>query len=484
MAGPLIMKFGGSSVADEERIRNVTALARAAAAGPRGRSGVLLVSSAIGGATDMLVSAGKAAASGDEGAAFALIEDLIRRHEKIARALFGGRIPDSLAAVFAEARSDLLPLLKGAALLHELPPRSADLLYGRGEILSTSLLAAYMDCQWADARRTVITDSNFGAARPDPETIGRLAEKNLKPLLGPGAIAVTQGYIGANAQGQPTTLGRGGSDYSASLLGAALKADEIQIWTDVEGILSADPRLVPGAQPIEVLGYDEAAELAAFGAKVLHPATILPAVELGIPVTVRNSMKPEGRFTTISRNSGSGRPVTALAGRGPVTVITVRDARMLGGAGFLARIFEVFGRLMVSVDLVSTSEVSVSMTLDPGAPIDRLEEELSEFAAVRVEEGRAIVALVGEQLRQTKGVPAQAFAALKDISVEMISLGSNEINLSLVVKKEDSAEAMRRLHAAFFAQESAAQKNQCGMVSGGSASKTPCGARAPRGGGA
>ncbi len=444
------MKFGGSSVADADRMRSVARLVQRTAAALEGRSGILVVSSAIGGATDILVNAGAAAAAGDESGAFAFIEGLLQRHQKIAEALFEGHIPDFVTQCLAEARTDLLPLLKGAALLRELPPRSADLLYGRGEILSTALLAAYMGCAWVDARGILVTDSNFGAAKPDSRaTKGRAAAK-LRPLLERGSVAVIQGYIGANAEGQPTTLGRGGSDYSASLFGAALGASEIQIWTDVEGILSADPRVVPAARPIELLGYDEAAELAAFGAKVLHPATILPAVELGIPVTVRNSMKPDGHFTTISKNAGSGRSVTALASRGPVTVITVRDARMLGGAGFLARIFEVFGRLGASVDLISTSEVSVSMTLDPGAPIQRLEEELSEFAAVRVDKDRAIVALVGEQLRRTKGVPALAFEAMKDIAVEMISLGSNEINLSVVVQNDMAPEAMRRLHAAFF----------------------------------
>ncbi len=263
-------------------------------------------------------------------------------------------------------------------------------------------------------------------------------------------IAVTQGYIGADASGAPTTLGRGGSDYSASLFGAAIGASEIQIWTDVEGILTCDPRVVAKARPIELLGYDEAAELSAFGAKVLHPATILPAVELGIPVTVRNSMLPEGRFTTISRESASGQPVTALASRGPVTVITIRTPRMLGGAGFLASIFEAFGRRGVSVDLVATSEVSVSATVDGNTVDAELEADLAELGEVALMRDRAVVALVGERLLKTPGVPGKALGALDDINVEMISLGANEINLSLVVERGQAAEAQRRLHAAFF----------------------------------
>lgn len=466
MSGPLVMKFGGSSVADAERLRNVASLvearadreaARAEGRSPRG-GGVLVVLSALGGATDVLVAAGKAAAAGNESGAFASLEALMKRHEAVAAELFEGRVPDFVSQAIEQARAELLPLLRGAALLKELPPRSADLLYGRGELLSSALLSAYMGVAWADARGFLKTDSRFGEARPESEAIRAAAQEKLLPLLGAGSIVVTQGYIGSDASGTATTLGRGGSDYSASLLGAALGASEIQIWTDVEGVLTADPRVVPEARPVEVLGYDEAAELAAFGAKVLHPATILPAVELGIPVTVRNSLVPEGRYTTISRAAGSGRPVTALASRGPVAVLTVRDPRMLGGAGFLARIFEVFGRLGVSVDLVSTSEVSVSVTLDPGAPLKRLEAELSQFASVRVEEGRAIVALVGEELKRTKGVTGRAFGALRDINIEMISLGSNEINLSLVIEGSRAAEALRRLHAAFFGAEGAARE--------------------------
>jgi aspartate kinase len=451
-AKPLVMKFGGSSVADAERLRSVAELVRARA---MDGGGVLVVLSALGGATDGLFATGRAASKGDEAGAFAALEALMKRHEKVADELFDGKSPDFVSQALEQARVELLPLLRGAALLKELPPRSADLLYGRGEILSSTLLAAYMGVAWADARGFLKTDSRFGEARPSPEAIRAAAQERLAPLLAAGSIVVTQGYIGCDPSGLPTTLGRGGSDYSASLLGAALGAREIQIWTDVEGVLSCDPRVVPEAHPIEVLGYDEAAELAAFGAKVLHPATILPAVELGIPVTVRNSMVPEGRFTTISRNSGSGRPVTALASRGPVSVLTVRDPRMLGGAGFLARIFEVFGRLGVSVDLVSTSEVSVSVTLDPGAPTAQLEAELSQFASVRVDTGKAIVALVGEELKRTKGVAGMAFGAMRDINVEMISLGSNEINLSFVVDGERASEALRRLHAAFFAPPAA-----------------------------
>jgi aspartate kinase len=299
---------------------------------------------------------------------------------------------------------------------------------------------------WVDARTVLRTDEVFGEAVPQQEAIRALAAEHLAPLLKPGQAVVTQGYIGATEDGRTTTLGRGGSDYSAALFGAALGAEEVQIWTDVEGVLTCDPRIVPDALPISDLSFAEAAELAAFGAKVLHPATIQPAVEARIPVTVRHTQKPEGRFTTISAEVRTGRPITALASRGPVTVLTVSSTRMLAQSGFLARLFEVFGRRGVSVDLVATAEVSVSLTVEADIPLKPLLQDLSAFATVQVHEGRAIIAAVGERLKSTPGLGAQLLTALGDVNVEMISMGANEINLSLVVKAESTAEALRRLH--------------------------------------
>jgi aspartate kinase len=444
----IVMKFGGTSVADAERLKAVSRIVSDGSAG-----GVLVVLSALSKVTDALIACGRAAASGDGAAAAAGLGAILARHTAVAEILFGGSVPPSIVERLERARNEIGGLLRGAALLGEMPARSMDTLAGLGELLSSALLAEYMGSPWIDARSVIRTDSCFGSAEPDTAAIREFAENRVIPLLGPGKIAVTQGYIGSNAEGDSTTLGRGGSDYSASLFGAAIDAAEIQIWTDVEGVLTCDPRVVPGARPIESLGYDEAAELAAFGAKVLHPATIRPAVELGIPVTVRDSRVPAGRFTTISKVAASGRPVTALASRGPVSVLSVRSASMLGGSGFLARIFDAFGRREVSVDVVSTSEVCVSVTVDEGAPIDELVRDLSSFAEVSVERGRAVVAIVGERLRQTPGVAGTALNALRDIRIDMISLGANEINLSLVVPAGEAADALRSLHAAFFEGE-------------------------------
>lgn len=435
----LVLKFGGSSVADAVCMRQVAELVRAALP-----EGPLVVLSAMGKTTDGLFEAARHAERGALDAALASLFTIRERHERAAKELGAD------AAFLEPAIQDLKLLLRGVALLRELSPRTLDAIASFGELLSTRLFAEAFGHAWFDAREVMRTDARFGEGAPDAVAIASLTTEKLAPKLNAGKAVITQGYIGATEEGLTTTLGRGGSDYTAALLGAALKATEVQIWTDVEGVLTADPRQVPGALPIPELGFREAAELAAFGAKVLHPATIQPAVEAKIPVTVRHTGRPTGRFTTISGEVATGRPVTALASRGPVTVLTVTSTRMLAQSGFLARLFEIFGRHGASVDLVATAEVSVSLTVEADAPLKALQKELAAFATVSVSEGRAIVAVVGERLKRTPGISARAFAALQGINVEMISMGANEINLSLVVRAEEAAEAIRRLHGALI----------------------------------
>jgi len=437
----IVLKFGGSSVADAVCMRQVAGLVKAALPGSP-----LVVLSAMGKTTNGLFEAAKAAESGDLTLAMERQRTLMASHRKAAADLFDGSAPETLDVALTDLFGELELLLRGVALLRELSPRSMDAIASLGERLSTRIFAAFVGGAWVDARRILRTDQVFGEAVPQPAAIRALAAEHMKPLLGAGRVVVTQGYIGATEDGLTTTLGRGGSDYSAALFGAALGAEEVQIWTDVEGVLTCDPRIVPDALPISELSFAEAAELAAFGAKVLHPATIQPAVEARIPVTVRHTQKPEGRFTTISAEVHTGRPITALASRSPVTVLTVSSTRMLAQSGFLARLFEVFGRRGVSVDLVATAEVSVSLTVEADVPLKSLLEELSAFAKVEIHEGRAIIAAVGERLKSTPGLGSKLLTALGDINVEMISMGGNEINLSLVVKQESTAEALRRLH--------------------------------------
>jgi aspartate kinase len=340
----IVLKFGGSSVADAACMRQVAGLVRVAL--PKAP---LVVLSAMGKTTNGLFEAAKAAEAGDLAGAMERQRVLMAAHRNAATDLFDGAVPEALDGALTDLFGELELLLRGVALLRELSPRSMDAIASLGERLSTRIFSAYVNGAWVDARTVLRTDATFGEAAPQPAAIRALAAEHLKPLLGPGRAVVSQGYIGATEDGLTTTLGRGGSDYSAALFGAALGAEEVQIWTDVEGVLTSDPRIVPEALPIPDLSFAEAAELAAFGAKVLHPATIQPAVEAGIPVTVRHTQKPEGRFTTISARVRTGRPITALASRGPVTVLTVSSTRMLAQSGFLARLFEVFGRRGVSV---------------------------------------------------------------------------------------------------------------------------------------
>lgn len=450
----LVLKFGGSSVADAACIRRVAALSRAAI-----DHSPLVVVSAMGKTTDALFAAAQAAERGDTDAALGRLAEIAARHRRACGELFPGALPNELAAFIEGIERRIETLLRGVGMLHELSARSRDAIVAHGELLSSQILAAYIESTgtpvaWLDARRVMRTDARFGGAEPQAREIATLAQTELKPLMGRGRIVVTQGYIGATADGATTTLGRGGSDYSASLFGAALGAREVQIWTDVLGVLTADPRRVPEASPISELSFREAAELAAFGAKVLHPATIQPAVEANIPVTVRHTLHPEGPFSTITAEGArtGSRAATAIASRGPIHVVTIESSRMLAQSGFLARIFEVFGRLGASVDVVATTEVSVSLTVDAEAPLDEIRRELSSFARVSLARDRALVAVVGERLKHTPGLAGRVFGALSEINVEMISMGSNEVNLSLVVAGADETRAVQRLHAALFAQ--------------------------------
>jgi aspartate kinase len=300
-----------------------------------------------------------------------------------------------------------------------------------------------------DATTVMITNDHFGRADPQPERIAEAAQRVLRPLVEAGRVPVLGGYIGATDQHITTTLGRGGSDYSASLLGAALGVDAIEIWTDVDGMLTADPRTVPEARLIDRIRFDEASELASFGAKVLHPNTIAPAVRLGIPVYIHNSRKPEGGGTRITEDAPE-RAVSAIAGKTDVTVIKVRSPRMLLTHGFLRTIFEVFERHRTSIDVVATSEVSVSVTVDDTARLDSLIVDLALLGDVTIERNRGIVALVGAGLARDGLAMSRALAALQGITVHMLSLSASGINLTIIIDGERVAPAMQALHATFF----------------------------------
>ncbi len=439
----LVMKFGGTSVGNAARIREVAQIV----ASRQGAKRVVVVS-AMAGVTNSLFEMAESARTHNLDKAIQLLSKVEQTHLEAARSLEIAT-PECIGNI-KEIVESLQRRMQGIDLLGELSQRTMDEIASAGERLSSILVAGFMGCPLVDARTIIRTDSHFGSARPKLAAIKKFVALNLVPLLDSYDVVVTQGYIGSDDANDTTTLGRGGSDYSAGLLGAALQASEIEIWTDVEGIMTADPRVVPSARTVEILSYEEAAELASYGAKVLHPATVRPALDAGVPVTIRSTFKPSGMFSTISPGESSGRPCVAIAMRRNVVILSVTQESMTDQAGFLARLFDVFGRRGISVDLVSTSEISVSVSLDKSAPLDALTQELEKLGKVSIAHDRAVIAVVGDLLRKTPEVLHTTFTAIHGIPVDLISMGANAINLSLIVQEQDAERAMRNLHAAFF----------------------------------
>jgi aspartate kinase len=448
----IVMKFGGTSVGSAERIAQAATLI----AERRGRRPLVVVS-AMAGVTDRLIRGARLALARDP-AAEGVVSELGRRHESAAASLLpeGGverrRVLGHVASVLAE----LHVLLTGVHYLEELTPRSLDAIAGLGERLSFELVAGALAARGVparavDARQVLVTDAGFGRASPLlEETASRLRE-HVAPLLEQGVVPVLPGFIGATRDGVATTLGRGGSDWSAALFGSLLGAEEIQIWTDVDGMLTVDPRVVPAARVLPELSFAEAAELAYFGAKVLHPATIKPAVEKGIPVRVLNTLNPGAPGTLIlERAGGEGGAPRALAFKKGITVVLVKEPRMLMAHGFVARVFEAFARQRVAVDLIATSEVSISLSVDDATALPELARELAELGEVQVLAGMAIVSVVGRGFVKQPGLAARIFEALREVNVVMISFGASDVNLSFVVAEADAERAVRLLHKAFF----------------------------------
>jgi aspartate kinase len=450
-----VLKFGGTSVGTAERIQDVARLV-----GTRGGDPCLVVVSAMGGVTDILEGLKTASSARDRDAAERAKAVLAQRHEQ---ALEGLDLPAAEreaahAALAAELRR-AGELSAGVFLLEEVSPRTSDALLSIGELISSRFVAAALrargtEAVWFDPRELLATDATHGGALADEAETARRVAARLLPELAAGRVVVTGGFVGAAPGGATTTLGRGGSDYSAALFGAALKdagreVGAIEIWTDVDGILTADPRVVPRARLVPEVSSAEAAELAFFGAKVLHPATIRPAVARRIPVVVRNSFRPEGAGTIVRRET-SGTGVRAIAMRKGVTAIFVGSPRMLLAYGYAAKVFSVFERHRVSVDVIATSEVSISITVDGKAPLEGVVRDLSELAEVSLLKHLAVVSVVGRNIRSTAGIAGRVFAALGDVNVVLISQGASDTNLTFVVAEADAPEALRRLHKEFF----------------------------------
>jgi aspartate kinase len=448
---PTVMKFGGTSVQDAEafaRVAEIVALER--------ENAPVVVTSAMAKVTDALLAAFETAKKGDAEAGFQSLEPHFARHTAVAEALADEAGQRAFAAELDFARRELVDLLTRVAR-RSLPLQMLkDAIVSYGEQLSSRLLtfvcrAQGLNARHADARRLIVTDDEYGSAAPVWDETEKLIRLELRHLVNGGEIPVLGGFIAASRGGETTTLGRGGSDYSAALVGAALEAREIQIWTDVTGVLTSDPRICPEARTLKTLSYEEAAELAYFGAKVLHPKTIQPAVDLRIPVRVCNSREPAERGTMILPSSQTTpRKVKSIAYKKGITILHITSARMLGAYGFMSAIFQIFERHRTVVDVVTTSEVSVSLTLDNTDSLEAVVRDLERIGTVSIEPDQAVVCVVGSGLRGTSGVAAQIFAAISDFNISLISHGASSVNMTFVVKEEVAGEVIKRLHDEFF----------------------------------
>jgi len=409
----------------------------------------------MAGTTNGLIEALDAAARGEEAAALETLGSIESRTQACVKAFFGAGAEPVWSAV-SPLFDELLGVARAVNVLRSAPADTRDSFLARGERIAVAIVAAALAARGlpalaCDARDLLRTDDRFGRAQPDFAETKRRAAAALVPLLAAGGIPVAGGFIGSAPDGRTTTLGRGGSDYSASILGAALDAEVVEIWTDVDGMMTTDPRVVADARRIETISFDEASELAYFGARVLHPLTLVPSIERGIPVRVRNSRRPEAPGTEIlsTASSGSG-PVRAIAFKRGLTTVDIVTTRMLMASGFLATLFEVFARHTTPVDMIATSEISVSVTVDDAARLPEIRRDLEKVASVEIVPGRALVCLVGQDLKHTPGIAARIFRAVEKINILMISQGASQRNVSLVVKEKDVEDAVRRLHEEFF----------------------------------
>jgi len=440
----IVMKFGGTSVESAEAIERVAGIVR-----DRLAQKPVVVVSAMGKTTNKLLAIAAAAVEGKRDAALKQLQDLCAFHLKEAAGL---RVDAGIAAHFEE----LSELVKGLAVMAELTPRASDAISAFGERLSSLIVTACFQhlglrAVHLDSRSVIVTDRRHMQAAPIfPETFARLAAA--VPPLAAHHVVVMGGFIASTEEGVTSTLGRGGSDYTASIVGAGIDAEEIQIWTDVDGMLTADPTLLEGVYRVKQCSFAEAAELAYFGAKVLHPATVLPAIEKNIPVRILNSRRPQVEGTLIMAEAPAGTsPIRSIACKRNITLVNIVSTRMLMAHGFLRRIFEVFDRYETAVDMLATSEVSVSLTIDNPRSLPAIRSEIEEFAGVNTEENQAIVSLVGENIRHALDFAARAFVALRNANVRMISQGASRLNISVVVPAADLKGAVESLHREFFA---------------------------------
>lgn len=450
------MKFGGTSVADEASIRRLTAIVRQQIERAAGDRVPVVVVSALSKVTDGLLHVARSMESGDRDQAITRLNELAERHVGIASAVTSGA---RLAGVIRDLRAEFAAasdMVRALSSLHDVSPPQLDAMASTGELASSRLVAAALaesgvPAAWVDAREVMLTDAEHTRAAPDINGTCSRVQQHVSPVLARGEVAVLGGFIGSTGDGVTTTLGRGGSDYSAAIFGACLDVSDIQIWTDVDGMLTADPRVVPQPRLVPQLSFAEASELAYFGAKVLHPSTILPAVSKNISVRILNARRPDAPGTLITANpQPSEGHLTALACKRDVTVIDITSTRMFMAHGFLSRLFEVFERFKTAVDVVTTSEVSVSVTVDDARRVDSIVENLRGFAEVSLEREMAIICAVGEDIHEDPKAFGRAVMALESIPLRMVSQAASRRNITFVLKDADVPQAMTRLHDEFF----------------------------------
>ena len=473
----VVMKFGGTSVGDASAIARVVGIVRRAC--QKDATPPVIVVSAMAGVTDALLTLAQTAAQGDRDGAVGDLASLQRRHCDVGLALIGEAGAAGLRPDLDRTFDDLRTILTAISVLREASPRSLDAVASAGELLSSrivaeALVSAGVAAQWIDARRAMVTDDSYPAVPLLAETRTAMAREVLPHLRGQ-RVPVIGGFVGATPAGVTTTLGRGGSDYSAAVFGAALhgatdrsdpdrtgqnpsghpvQCREIQIWTDVDGMLTADPRIVKDPAVVSCLSFAEASELAYFGAKVLHPSTILPAVQADIAVRILNSRNPDASGTVISATPAPDRhAIAALACKRQVTVVEITSTRMLMAHGFLRRLFQVFEAHRTAVDVVTTSEVSVSVTVDDARNLEAIVKALEEFAEVSVERGMAILCAVGDSLRGDPHLAIRLLGALDGVPLRMVSQAASRRNLTVVLNERDLVAAMSRLHEASFAAD-------------------------------
>jgi len=444
------MKFGGTSVGDVaafERVFHVVST-------QIDRRPVIVVS-AMTKVTDSLLAAFDTAKNGDAPTGFESLAAHFERHLAVSRHYLKSQ-PNAFTRELDLARDELRDLLVRVSRRSLPLAMLKDAIVSYGEQLSSRLLAEVLTsrgikARQVDSRRLIVTDDEYGAAQPIPDETAELVKLELEPLIAANDVPVMGGFIAANRGGETTTLGRGGSDYSAAIVAAALNAAELQIWTDVTGVMTCDPRVCAEARTIPVLSYEEAAELAYFGAKVLHPKTIKPAVDNAIPVRVCNTFEPSEIGTMILADSGEApNKIKSIAHKKDITILRITSARMLGSYGFMSALFQIFERFRTVIDVVTTSEVSVALTLDNTESIDQIVTELKRLGDVEIDAGYAVVCVVGEGLRASTGLAAKIFSTIDDVNIALVSHGASSVNLTFVVRASVVANVIKKLHGEFF----------------------------------